>query len=269
MSNGTNGAHRVFTTLKVAAWKSWRPAEYFQEYFRDQVDPDEQVAIPFQVDFLRRAGRAFPRALEFGCGPTLMRALAASAYVESLDMADRLEGNLRRVRLWANGDPQADNWSRFTEYTLNCEGVTAPGAEDVLARERQTRGVLSEFLLTDARKRYPLGPDRAASYDLLISGFCMDSISQSKSVWRRCMSNVLGLLKPGGSFVILSLRGCEAYRVGARWFPGANIQSSDLESALLACGAAPARLEIAERDLPSHNDQGYTGILLASGQTRV
>src|SRR5262249_10319828 len=131
-----------------STWKSWRPAEYFQEYFSHQVEPDEQVAIPFQVEFLRRAGRTFPRALEYGCCPTLMGALAASAYVESLDMADLLDDNLQRVRLWADGDPQSDDWSRFTEYVLNCEGAAAPSREDVLAREQRTRSVLSELLLT-------------------------------------------------------------------------------------------------------------------------
>jgi SAM-dependent methyltransferase len=259
----------ISSTLKIAAWKSWRPAEYFQEYFSQQVGPDERAAIPFQVEFLRRAGRKFPRALEYGCGPTLMRALAASTYVGAMDMADRLDDNLRRVRQWAEDDPQADDWSRFTEYALNCEGVSSPSREEVIARERRTRRVLSELLLTDARRRYPLGPSRVTSYDLLISSFCMDSLSRSKSVWRRCMRNVFGLLKPGGSFVILSLRGCEAYRVGALWFPGANIQLSDLESALLECGADPARLKISESDLPTHEGQGYTGILLASGQTRA
>ncbi len=83
------------------------------------------------------------------------------------------------------------------------------------------------------------------------------------------MRNVFGLLKPGGSFVILSLRGCEGYRVGAQWFPGANIQSGDLESVLLECGADTASLEIAESELPTHADQGYTGVLLASGQNRL
>jgi hypothetical protein len=254
------------TPLKIAGWESWRPAEYFQDYYSHQVEPDEQAAIRFQVEFLQRAGRSFPRALEYGSGPTLMRALAASAYVMSLDMADRLDENLRRLRLWTDGDPRADDWSRFTEYALNCEGVAAPSREDVIARERQTRKALSELLLTDARKRRPLRPDRVASYDLLISGFCLDCLSRSKAVWRRCMRNVFGLLKPGGSFVILSLRGCEAYRVGAQWFPGANIQLGDLESALLECGADPARLEIAESELPTHADQGYTGILLTGGQ---
>jgi hypothetical protein len=197
-----------------------------------------------------------------------MRALAASAYVESLDMSDRLDDNLQRIRLWAAGDLQADNWSRFTEYALRCEGVAEPGREDIQSREKRTRSVLSELLLTDARDQRPMGPARVASYDLLISGFCVDCLSRSKAVWRRCMRNVFGLLKPGGSFVIMSLRGCYGYRVGAQWFPGANIQSGDLESVLHECGADPASMDIAECELPTHADQGYTGILMASGQNR-
>src|SRR6185503_8796761 len=73
---------------KIASWKSWEPADYFREYFSQQVEPDEQAGIRFQVDFLQRAGRAFPQALDYGCGPTLMRAIAASRYVAALDLAD-------------------------------------------------------------------------------------------------------------------------------------------------------------------------------------
>jgi hypothetical protein len=95
----------------------------------------------------------------------------------------------------------------------------------------------------------------------------VDCLSPSKTVWRRCMCNVFRLLKPGGSFVVQALRGCEGYRVGEHWFPAANIQSTDFESVLLECGADPATLELAERDLPSHASQGYEGILIASGRT--
>lgn len=252
--------------MKITEWESWRAADYFRDYYSRQVEPDEQEAIRFQIEFLRRAGREFSRALEYGCGPTLMRAIAASRYVAALDMADWLDANLRHVRRWASGDPQADDWSRFTEYVLRCEGTAEPRREDVIARELHTRGVLSELLLTDAREHHPLGPARSASYDLLISGFCLDCLTQSKAVWRRCMGNVFGLLKPGASFVIMALRSCEGYRVGEQWFPGANIRSGDLESALIECGASPASLEVAERELPSHASQGYQGILLASGQ---
>lgn len=254
--------------VTIARWESWRPAEYFDEYFSRRVEPDEVAAIEFQVAFLRRAGRAFRRAIDYGCGPTLMRALAASPYVASMDMADRLEGNLRHVRRWVAGAPDADDWSRFAEYALRCEGVAAPSRELVLAREERTRRVLSELLPTDTRRAHPLGRERAASYDLLISSFCLDCLSRSRAVWRRCMRNVFGLVEPGGSFVLMALRDCDEYRVGGRWFPAVNISRVDLETALLECGADAAALEIRECDLPSHAEQGYRGLLMACGQTR-
>lgn len=252
---------------KIARWASWRPTEYLHEYLIRRVEPDEQAAIRFQVAFLRRAGRVFPRALDYGCGPTVMRALAAAPYVGSLDMADRLESNLRHVRRWLARDPDADDWSPFTEYVLRCEGDAAPSRRAVREREQRTRRVLSKLLPTDARRRDPLGPARVASYDLLVSSFCLDCLSPSRAVWRRCMRNVFGLLRPGGSFVLLALRDCERYRVGERWFPAANVSRFDVESALLAFGAAPAELEIEECELPGHADQGYQGLLMACGRT--
>ena len=254
------------TPLKIDRWKSWQPGEYLREYCH-KVEPDDKAAIEFQVRFLQRVGREHPRALEYGCGPTLMRAIAASPYVAALDMADKVDINLRHVRRWASGDSTADDWSRFTDYVLRCEGVTEPSREEVQARENHTRSVLSGLLLTDARDRLPLGQARVARYDLLISGFCLDCLSESKVLWRRCMRNVFKLLKPGGSFVVLALRGCEGYRVGEHWFPAANIQSGDLKAALVECGADQVSLEIAQRELPGHASQGYRGILLASGQT--
>jgi hypothetical protein len=108
-----------------------------------------------------------------------------------------------------------------------------------------------------------------ASHDLLMSGFCLDCLSYSRAVWGRCLRNVFGLLRAGGSFVVLSLRACRHYRVGAQWFPAANIRLADLRSAILKCGADPARLVVLEHDLPNHARQGYEGMLLACGQTRV
>jgi hypothetical protein len=99
----------------------------------------------------------------------------------------------------------------------------ALAGEDVCLREQRTRRVLGKILLTDARNRHPLGEERVGTYDLLISGFCLDCLSQSKAVWRRCMRNVFGLLEPGGAFVLLALRDCKAYRIGERWFPAADI----------------------------------------------
>lgn len=256
-------------TLSISPWESWHPASYFEDYFGRHVAPDEQAAIRFQVEFLQRKKHKFAHALEYGCGPTLMRAIAASDYVESLDMAEWLEDNLQQISRWAANEPEADDWSPFTEYILSCEGRDMFSRADVLAREQQTRRVLSEIMQTNAHDRFPLGKQRLASYDLLISSFCLDCLSPCKDTWRKCMRNVFGLLKPGGSFTMMALRDCKGYLVGDHWFPGANISRMDLESALLLCGADPATLKVTECDVPDHANQGYQGILLACGETLV
>jgi hypothetical protein len=252
--------------MTVDSWEAWSAADYVRDYYGRSVEPDEQAALEFQIAFLRRHDVRFSRAVEYGCGPTLMRAIAAAPYVEAIDMADRLEENLTRVRRWASGEPGADDWSHFTRYILRCEGIAAPSPDQIAARERQTRRAIAGVIASDALEPRPLGPERTASHDLLLSGFCLDCLSQSRDVWRACMRNVFGAIRPGGSFVVLALRRCEAYRVGNRWFPCANIGRSDLESALIDCGVDPSRTEVAERDLPAHADQGYEGILMACGQ---
>jgi len=250
----------------TSPWTAWRPDDYFRDYYSAEVQPDEREAIRFQADFLQRAGQLFPTALEYGCGPTLMRAIAAAKYVRSLHLADYLESNLSRVRQWASGDGNACDWSAFTRYVLQCEGVARPGPADVLAREGLTRKVITDLLPTDAREPYPLGEHRAERYDLLITGFCVEAVSESKAVWRSCLANVFGLLKRGGSFVLAAVRRCKGYRVGECWFPAADIDLADLGPALLECGCDPALLRLEERDLPAHDSQGYHGILLASGR---
>ena len=127
---------------------------------------------------------------------------------------------------------------------------------------------MTNFHLTNAKERNPLGQERLALFDLLITGFCVDSLSTSKAVWRKCLWNVFTVLQDGGSFVVAALRHCKSYSVGGRWFPSCDIDRTDFEAALLASGADPAYLKIEERDLPSHDTQGYDGILLASGRKR-
>lgn len=256
------------TERRFSRWDAWRPDEYVREYLGRHVAADEQAAIPFQVDFLRGARRHYTQALEYGCGPTLMRAIACAPYVGALHMADRLDANLHHVQRWMSGEQPADDWHAFTDYVLRCEGVTAPRCADILAREHCTRRVVSELLRTDARARCPLGPARVAHYDLLVSSFCLDCLSGSQAVWRRCLRNVFGMLKPGGAFVLMSLDACRAYRVGDRWFPAANIRADDLEMALLACNVDPQSLTIVRRDVSGHAEQGYEAILLASGYVK-
>src|SRR2546430_1189777 len=98
---------------RISPWVSWSPEDYYRQYYSQSVPPDEEQALTFQIDLLRHSQREYSSALEYGCGPTLLRSIAASRYAGSLDMADRLEGNLRQVRRWLVGEPGADDWTPF------------------------------------------------------------------------------------------------------------------------------------------------------------
>lgn len=72
----------------VADYSEWRARDYFQTYYSEVVLPDEQAVLAYQIDVLRAARARFGRGLEYGCGPTLHRAIAAAKYAFRIDMAD-------------------------------------------------------------------------------------------------------------------------------------------------------------------------------------
>ena len=110
----------------VADYSEWRARDYFQTYYSEVVLPDEQAVLAYQIDVLRAARARFGRGLEYGCGPTLHRAIAAAKYAFRIDMADWLADNLAEAREWLCADDSAPEWKRFTRYVLACEGQSQP-----------------------------------------------------------------------------------------------------------------------------------------------
>jgi hypothetical protein len=250
----------------VANYSSWQARDYFETYYSEVVLPDEQVVLAYQLDTMKRRAM-FGRALEYGCGPTLHRAIAAARYTFRIDMADWLGDNLVAVRDWLRADDESSDWNRFTAYLLACEGRSNDGRA-IRGRERHTRKVVRGLYVSDARWRHPLGAAREGFYDLIVSGFCLDAVSSDKRVWRRCMRNVLSMLQPGGLVILHALHRCRAYRVGERMFPGANVSSDDMAQELLANGFERASLDVQLVDCPANAVYGYAGILMASAVKR-
>lgn len=251
----------------LADYSEWRAQEYFETYYRDTVLADERQVLAFQLDALAGDHAPFGRALEYGCGPTLHRAIAAAHHAFRIDMADRAPDNLRQIQRWLQAGIRSTEWHRFTRFILEHErGSVEPGA--IERREALTRKVIRELLLSDARWRYPLGPERSGFYDLLISGFCLDAISADKRVWHQCMGNVLAMLRSGGLLLLHSLHRCRAYRVGDRLFPCADLTADDLFTSLLAHGIQRSSIEIEYAACPENAFYGYTGILIARARKR-
>ena len=249
----------------VADYSQWQARDYFDTYYSEVVLPDEQVVLAYQVEKLRRIEHKFGRALEYGCGPTLHRAIAAARYTFRIDMADWLPDNLSQVRAWVNATSANADWNRFTQYILGCEGESSD-TRRIERREEQTRRVIRNYHLSDARWTHPLGPDARGFYDLLISGFCLDAISSDKGIWRGCMRNVLSMLHEGGLLILHALYRCKAYRVGERMFPGADVSEEDLYESLVDNGFERSGIDVQVEPCPENAPYGYAGILVASGR---
>src|SRR6185295_14433499 len=171
----------------VADYSEWKARDYFQTYYSEVVLPDEQAVLAYQIDVLRAARARFGRGLEYGCGPTMHRAIAASKYAFRIDMADWLAENLAEAREWLCADDSAPEWKRFTRYVLACEGHARPANERVAKREALTRKVVRGLYVSDARLRQPLGATREGFYDLVCRVLLEKKKSSDRAVWRRCM----------------------------------------------------------------------------------
>jgi hypothetical protein len=249
----------------IADYSQWHAQDYFKTYYSEVVLPDEQAVLAYQVETLKRIEHKFGRGLEYGCGPTLHRAIAAARYAFRIDMADWLPDNLEQVKAWVNCTSDNGDWHRFTDYILACEGEI-PDARRIERREEQTRKVIRNLHVSDARWRHPLGPQRQGFYDLVVSGFCLDAVSSDKEVWRRCMRNVLSTLHAGGLLILHSLYRCKAYKVGERMFPGADVSEDDLAGSLTENGFPQPSIDIHVIPCPDNAQYGYAGILVASAR---
>ena len=257
---------RTTRNHSVADYSEGKARDYFQTYYSEVVLPDEQAVLAYQIEVLRAARARFGRGLEYGCGPTMHRAIAASKYAFRIDMADWLAENLAEAREWLCADGSAPEWNRFTRYVLACEGHARPNNERIAKREAQTRKVVRGLYVSDARLRQPLGLTRAAFYDLVITGFCIDAISSDPAVWRRCMRNVTSMLQPGGTFIIHALHQCKAYKCGDRMFPGSNLSIDDMRDAMLENGFVNSSIDVQVIPCADNAVYGYSGILTASGR---
>ncbi len=253
-------------TPLVADYSEWQARDYYQTYYSEVVLPDEQAVLRYQLQVMAAAPERFGRALEYGCGPTLHRAIAAAPYAFRLDMADWLADNLQHVRGWLSADDVNEDWRRFTRFIMEAEGLKRLEATRQKQREQKTRKVVRGLYVSDARWRHPLGLEREGFYDLLVSGFCLDAISSDKRIWRRCMRNVLSMVAPGGTVVVHFLHRCRAYKVGNRMFPGSNLSVDDVTRVFEELGFARNTVDAQVIPCPSNAQYGYAGILTASAR---
>jgi hypothetical protein len=250
------------TDEKPARFDEWDPADYLADYF-SEVQEDELATIRYFVDQMR--GVVPGPVLGFGCGPTLHHIFLTAPRITELYLADYLPRNLEQIDRWRRRAPGAHDWTPFVRYTLMCETGREADNEAVAARTEQIRQGISALVTADAGLTDPLGPAFRGRFAVVLSPYCADSATDDKAVWRRYSRNIATLVRPGGLMLTAALRRCRRYRVGHRSFPSADVDEHHLRS-ILEQDFSPATIQVDVREVPGHQAQGYTGILLARAQ---
>lgn len=246
----------------MSDFDQWDAVQYLRQYYR-HVEADEAATLDFIVRACNRI--ATPgRALVFGVGPTVHHVLPLAPHTREIHVADYLESNLLHVRRWLRRDEAAHDWREFGRYILECEGVRAPSAQQIVERERLVRSRVTRCLRGDAGLRSALPAPGLGRYDVVVSCFCAESATGDRAVWRRYVRNILRQLAPGGLFITAALRRCRAYQVGQRRFASANVDEHDLAGVLFEAGVEPGQLQIEVRPVGLQARLGYDSIVLAS-----
>jgi hypothetical protein len=245
-------------------WEHLYPERYLSEYY-STVTPDEHLVLEFLVHFLQQKGvPGQGSVLDFGCGPTVHRVIAAAPHASSITMADLLPANLAAVSAWLSRTPGAHDWHPYTTKILSVEGSSAPTAEQVVAREDMTRLRVQSVRQCDVRKDPPLSGDSEHRFDLVIAAFCLEvAVGDAKS-FLQALLNVLSLVAPGGSVVVMGLHRCSRYTVNEEWHACYPVDSREVANGFRQAGFSDIEMQIGE--VPELAAAGYTEVFFGSAR---
>ncbi len=245
----------------------WNPQDYLQQYYAtSHVTEDENAIFQHVISSLQRSNKVFPRAIDFGCGPTVHHAIPLAPYVGELHLADYLPSNLNEIQKWLSGDTNAHSWDVYIKGLLEMEGSKDIQVCDIEQRKQLMKERITVLKQGDLRHAHPLKD--GSVYDLVTSFYCADSATASKREWRIFMKNLFNLVAPGGTIVISALRNCRRYTAGEKCFPSANVNEKDLAALFSSSdfNFDPRSTEISIISISEWMDEGFDSILIAKAQ---
>ena len=242
---------------------------FTEDYLRQYYHPDRTVTDDEKATFrfIRKVASRLPpfkTCLEVGCGPTLHHAIMIAPFVQSMDLSDYLDENLKFVKNWLNNSPHAWDWSGYAKYCLEEEGNdTSP--QSVNSRLEFTRNLISSLLHINLLSDNPLGPYHK-QYDLVATFYCTEEVSLTKERWKKVMATITSLLNPGGYLLMSCLEDTDFYHIQtpdgvSKDLPCARVTESDLRETLSDLGYSMSETIIEVQKTPDQEHEGVNGVL--------
>ena len=244
-------ADHTLQPIIESGYDDFDPAPYLDEFYR-QVDRENR----FILQHFHRVFSSLPPGqdlVDLGGGPTIYQDLSAARVARQIVFTDYLPANRRLVQQWVDGGDEAFDWTPFASEVARLEGGERTPAEVLETLRRRISGVHHCDLLADP----PLGALRHSGFDAVISAFCIESITAAEQEFDHVIGRISALLRPGGHFVGVVVRDCEACRVGNRYYRTLPLDEMRLERAARRAGLRMIGLET----MDTEPDHGYTGII--------
>jgi hypothetical protein len=244
---------------------SWRPDAYLKQYYTTASLPADELAVyNFIIHYLQTEQPHFARALDFGCGPTVHHIIPFVPYVEEFHLADYLPANLLALQQWLHGEPAAHNWDMYIQGVLHLEGIAQPSPAELERRKAQMRCKTREVRQGNLFWKHPLKD--GSTYPLVLSFYCADSATPSKSQWRIFMRHLFNLIEPRGTLILSALHNAVQYNVGRQCFPSAQVNENDMYAILSEGNFCKKTLDMRVMDISGWEEEGFESIMLVKAQ---
>lgn len=221
---------------------AWTPQRYLDQFFPSD-GVESEANLQFLSQYIPRV-KGFPRAIDVGCGPTVIYWMPVVPYVESLDAADYMKESMEEARIWLMGERDAHDWRSHIRLLLQYEGAAQVTEDLVAEREALTRAVVRYLLHCNVRRSNPITNNHRGQYGLVTSFFCADSITDNVIDWGEYMRNIFSLLAPGGHFFGSALHNTEQIALGETLFSNAKINKDDVFRLLTSAGFKKGSIQI-------------------------
>lgn len=236
------------------AYGMWSATEYLRQYYSGATHSRDETELLTRLANWLRGSAPVRTALEVGCGPVVHHAALITPYADEIHLADFLPDNLEQIRLWRDDLPGQHDWSALLRHTLELEGDGADAGE----RAAELRRKITQLLHCDLTQSHPLGAP--ASYDLVTSFFCGECVRSDVAEWEQVVTNLAGLVAPGGRLFIAAVRNASFYHVFDRTFPAACVNETHWSALLPKLGFDPAKTTVEAVSIPDWVDQGFDSI---------
>ncbi|MHB8871466.1 MAG: guanitoxin biosynthesis pre-guanitoxin forming N-methyltransferase GntF [Candidatus Doudnabacteria bacterium] len=249
---------------------SFKPEEYLRTYYPALPEPsvfgnpeiltsvsEENLALlRFYADTqaeLQQTGKG-SWMLEVGGGPTIYQLISLSELVSRICFTDFLRPNLQSVERWIRTGSDA-RWLSYIRMALQYEhGKTATNKE-VAFRESELKRKISLARFDVLRDHF--SEPTPQKFSIVSSSFCIECISQDKTIWLQALRNISRRIAEGGCLVMTALRMASTYNIQGRTLPSTPINEEDVLAALLDLGFF--NINISSRDCLGENE--YNGMI--------